>query len=176
MGLKQHEQAFILHWGEMGSRWGITRATAQIHALLLISEKPLDAQSICELLNIARSNVSTGLRDLQEWGVVRLIHVMGGRKEHFEADKDAWSALAKIADKRIEKEILPTIEALKSIQQNAKGKSAQFSELLAGFIGTLQDGVGFYRRLRSFPVSLVKKLLTAEQRLERLMKGPTKNG
>ena len=171
MELKTHEQAFVLHWGEMGSRWGITRATAQIHALLLLAEKPLDAPIICEILNLARSNVSTGLRELQEWGLIKLVHVMGERKEHFEADKDAYSVLAKIADKRAEREIVPTIEALKTIQQNAKGKHAQFDALVGGFAGALEDGIGFYHRLRALPVPIVRKFVSAERLLERLVKG-----
>lgn len=175
MELNQQEQAFILHWGEMGSRWSITRATAQIHALLLLAQEPLAAQSICEALTLARSNVSTGLRELQEWGLIKLVLVMGDRREHFTAEKDPWLILAKIADKRLEKEIVPTIKALSAIQQNLKGKNTQFSTLLGGFIETLQSGAGFYSRLRALPAPLVKKLLTAERRLERFVKGDAKN-
>jgi DNA-binding transcriptional regulator GbsR (MarR family) len=75
-------QQFVLHWGEMGNRWGINRTVAQIHSLLYVSEKPLHADEICEALEVARSNVSTSLRELQNWGVVKIIHMKGDRRDH----------------------------------------------------------------------------------------------
>src|SRR5678815_5822041 len=84
------QQRFILHWGEMGVRWGINRTMAQIHALLYLSPKPMDAEMICELLGVARSNVSNSLRELQNWGIVKVVHVMGDRRDHFESMKDVW--------------------------------------------------------------------------------------
>ncbi len=84
------QQQFILHWGEMGTRWGINRTVAQIHALLFISPKPLNAEEIAEALVVARSNVSTSLRELQGWGIVKLVHVMGDKRDHFESMKDVW--------------------------------------------------------------------------------------
>jgi DNA-binding transcriptional regulator GbsR (MarR family) len=78
-------QKFILHWGEMGTRWGINRTVAQVHALLFLSEKPLPADEIVKILGVARSNISTSLRELQNWGIVRVVHVLGDRRDHFEA-------------------------------------------------------------------------------------------
>src|SRR5205809_3144646 len=83
-------QRFILHWGEMGSRWGINRTVAQIHALLYLSPKPLNAEEIAETLGVARSNVSTSLKELQGWGIVRIAHVMGDRRDHLALMKDVW--------------------------------------------------------------------------------------
>src|SRR5262249_51775260 len=83
-------EKFILHWGEMGTRWGINRTVAQVHALLYLSEKPLPADEISETLNVARSNVSNCLRELQSWGIVKVVHVMGDRRDHFESMKDVW--------------------------------------------------------------------------------------
>src|SRR5256714_10834870 len=79
---------FILHWGEMGARWGINRTVAQIHALLFLSPKPLNAEQIADALSVARSNVSTSLRELQSWGVIKVVHVMGDRRDPFESIKD----------------------------------------------------------------------------------------
>ena len=115
MELTESEKTFILHWGEMGGRWGINRAIAQTHAVLLVSSRPLHAQEICDALVIARSNVSTALKELQAWGIVKLVHVMGDRREHFEADKDTWNVLAKIAERRIELEIAPTVRLLQEL-------------------------------------------------------------
>ena len=79
MKLTPTMQKFILHWGEMGWRWGINRSVAQVHALLMLSPKPLPADEICETLNVARSNVSTSLKELQGWGLVRIVHEFGDR-------------------------------------------------------------------------------------------------
>src|SRR6476646_10578843 len=80
MPLTPIEQKFILHWGEMGTRWGINRTVAQIHALLFVSPKPLHAEEIAETLSVARSNVSTSLKELQGWGIIRVVHVMDETK------------------------------------------------------------------------------------------------
>ena len=80
-------QKFILHWGEMGTRWGINRTVAQVHALLFLSPHPLPADEISETLAVARSNVSTSLRELQGWRIVRVVHVLGDRRDHFESTK-----------------------------------------------------------------------------------------
>ena len=84
MKLSAVEEKFILHWGEMGTRWGINRTVAQIHALLYLSAKALNAEEITGTLSVARSNVSNSLRELQGWGIVRVVHVLGDRRDHFE--------------------------------------------------------------------------------------------
>lgn len=103
---------FILHWGEMGARWGINRTMAQIHALLFISEKPLHAEEICEILGVARSNVSTSLRELQNWNVVKVVHMLGDRRDHFETLKDVFEMFRTIAAERKRREINPTLAVL----------------------------------------------------------------
>src|SRR5437867_3235988 len=93
-------QRFILHWGEMGTRWGVNRTVAQIHALLYVSPRPLPAEEIAETLSVARSNVSTSLRELQSWGIVRVVHVMRDRRDHFESMKDVWEMFQVILGER----------------------------------------------------------------------------
>ena len=93
-------QKFILHWGEMGMKWGINRTVAQVHALLYISEKPLNADEICESLGVARSNVSTSLKELQNWGIVRVVHVLGDRRDHFESMTDVYEMFRVILAER----------------------------------------------------------------------------
>src|SRR2546425_11967579 len=90
MKLTPVQQKFVLHWGEMGTRWGINRTVAQVHALLFLAPKPLTADAIVETLGVARSNVSTSLKELQSWGVVKVVHVMGDRRDHFQSLKDVW--------------------------------------------------------------------------------------
>src|ERR1700742_681411 len=84
------QKQYILHWGEMGTRWGINRTVAQIDALLYISPQPLNAEEIAETLGVARSNVSNSLRELQGWRIVKLVHVLGDKRDHFESMKDVW--------------------------------------------------------------------------------------
>src|SRR5438034_9838212 len=98
------EQKFILHWGEMGTRWGINRTVAQVHALLYLSSQPLPAEEISQTLSVARSNVSTCLRELQGWGIVRVVHVLGDRRDHFESVKDVWDIFRIVAEERKRRE------------------------------------------------------------------------
>src|SRR5687768_3298286 len=111
--LAQVEQKFVLHWGEMGTRWGINRTVAQIHALLYISPKPLPAEEVAATLAVARSNVSTSLKELQGWGIVRLVHVLGDKRDHFESMKDAWEMFRRVLDERKRREIDPTLALLR---------------------------------------------------------------
>ena len=107
------QQKFILHWGEMGTRWGINRTVAQIHALLYISPRPLHAEEIVEALNVARSNVSTSLKELQGWGIVKMVHVLGDKRDHFESMKDVWEMFRVVLDERKRREIDPTLVMLR---------------------------------------------------------------
>src|SRR5213079_2884054 len=117
-------EKFILHWGEMGQRWGINRSVAQIHALLYLSPRPLNAEEIAETLGVARSNVSTSLKDLQGWGIVRVAHVMGDRRDHFESIKDVWEIFQIVAQERKRREIDPTLRVLHECVSELKGSAA----------------------------------------------------
>lgn len=133
-------QKFVLHWGEMGTRWGINRTVAQVHALLFLSEQAMPADEIAATLGIARSNASTSLRELQNWGIVRVVHVLGDRRDHFESMKDVFAMFRVIARERKKREIDPTLELLQQcIAEANKSKSAdgyihdRLSELLNFF-------------------------------------------
>src|SRR5215471_9683042 len=106
--LRPVQQKFILHWGEMGTRWGVNRTVAQIHALLFISEKPLNAEDIVLVLGVARSNVSSSLKELQGWGIVKRVHVLGDSRDHFESMKDVWEMFRVVMDERKKREFDPT--------------------------------------------------------------------
>jgi DNA-binding transcriptional regulator GbsR (MarR family) len=107
------QQQFILHWGEMGTRWGINRTVAQIHALLYLSAQPLAADDIAKTLNVARSNVSTSIRELESWGIVRPVHVLGERREHYESMQDVWEMFRVIVEQRKRREVDPTLQLLR---------------------------------------------------------------
>jgi DNA-binding transcriptional regulator GbsR (MarR family) len=104
---------FVVHWGELGTRWGINRTVAQIHALLYVSPKPLDVATICDQLEVARSNASASLRELEGWGVVKSMHILGDRREHFQAVTDVWQMLSIIVEARKRREIDPTLAILR---------------------------------------------------------------
>lgn len=111
-GLSDVAWHFVLHWGEMGSRWGVNRTVAQIHALLFYYGRPMHAEEIAERLRVARSNVSTSLRELQSWKLVRVVHFVGDRRDHFETSKDVWELFRIITRERKAREFDPTISAL----------------------------------------------------------------
>lgn len=144
-------QRFILHWGEMGTKWGVNRTVAQIHALLYISPRPLNAEEITEVLKVARSNVSTSLRELQGWGIVRVVNRFGDRKDYFESLTDVWEMFRIIIDERKKREADPTIAVLRECATALKGKSGEdahtkkridamleFFEAMSGLCGELQ--------------------------------------
>jgi len=106
---------FVLHWGEMGTRWGVNRTVAQIHALLFITGRPMHAEEIADTLSVARSNVSTSIRELQGWNLVRLVHLAGDRRDHFETFTDVWELLRTVVRERQRREIAPTIEVLREL-------------------------------------------------------------
>lgn len=105
-------QRFVLHWGEMGSRWGVNRTMSQIHALLFVTGRPMHADELCEQLGVARSNVSTSLRELQSWGLVRTVHLMNDRRDHFETSGDVWELMRTVVRGRKAREFEPTVQVL----------------------------------------------------------------
>ncbi len=115
MDLSDTSRKFILHWGEMGTRWGVNRTVAQIHALLYLHGKALPADEIADTLGVARSNVSNSIRELHAWNLVRLVHVMGDRRDHFETSTDIWELTRTIVRERKEREIAPTMEMLRAL-------------------------------------------------------------
>lgn len=137
MDLTPAQQRFVLHWGEMGARWGINRTVAQIHALLYIVETPLDAEEIAKTLAVARSNVSTSLRELLSWSIVKVVHILGQRKDHYTCDLDVWEMMRRIAAHRKQREIDPAIDALRACieesRTDARYPRQRFQEALEFF-------------------------------------------
>lgn len=107
-------ERFVLHWGEMGTRWGVNRTVSQIHALLFVNGAPLTAEDIAETLGVARSNVSNSLRELQNWNLVRITHILGDRRDFFETSADPWVLMRIIVRERKLREFDPTVSMLAS--------------------------------------------------------------
>src|SRR3982750_2971290 len=134
-------EKFILHWGEMGTRWGINRTVAQIHAVLFLSPRPMHAEEIASTLGVARSNVSTSLRELQNWGIVRVIHVLGDRRDHFESMKDVWGMFRVIPNERKKRETAPPPHLVRACVAEAKAGAGDpyERERLADMLSFLED-------------------------------------
>jgi DNA-binding transcriptional regulator GbsR (MarR family) len=153
---------FILHWGEMGALWGINRTVAQIHALLYISPDPLAADEIARTLSVSRSNVSNSLRELQGWGIVKVVHVLGDRRDYFESMKDVWEMFRVIIHERKQREIDPTLAVLKEcVAESGKGGASEvyfrkkIAELSA-FFGTMTT---WYEEMYRLPTSAIVKFV-----------------
>jgi len=156
------QKGYILHWGEMGTRWGINRTVAQIHALLYLSPRALPAEEIAETLSVARSNVSTSIRELEGWGIVRAVHVLGDRREHYESMKDVWEMFRLVIEQRKRREIDPTREMLrKSLEElDPKETGADFTrERLAAMAGFFEAVTELHDQMKSLPTGTVRKLL-----------------
>jgi DNA-binding transcriptional regulator GbsR (MarR family) len=115
MNLSPTASRFVVHWGEMGTRWGVNRSVAQIHALLFYNGRPMHAEEITDALGIARSNVSTSLRELQGWKLVKLVHLPGDRRDHYETSVQVWELLRTVVRERQLREIAPTIQVLNEL-------------------------------------------------------------
>ena len=129
MHLTDTMRRYIVHWGEMGSRWGMNRSVAQIHALLFLSEKPLNADEIAETLGIARSNISTGLKELLTWELVHVTHVLGDRRDFFAAQQDTWEVIRAIMDGRKRRELDPTLVDLPKKTPRARWQDSHYAEV-----------------------------------------------
>jgi len=143
MDISPTEQKFILHWGEMGTRWGVNRTVAQIHALLYLAERPLPADDIVEALGVARSNVSNSLKELQSWKLVRVTHVLGDRRDHFVALQDVWEIFRVILEERKRREIDPTL----SVLRECAIEGTQDEQLDAATLARMQTVLDFLEML-----------------------------
>lgn len=171
MQLTPAMERFILHWGEMGTRWGVNRSVAQIHALLYLASEPLPAEDIAETLTLARSNVSSSLKELQNWELVQVTHVLGDRRDHFHAQQDIWEILRVIADGRKRREIDPTLHVLRefaSSQDNDTPPDVQAR--MVSMLEFLEELSSWYEQIRRMPRSALMKLMRLGVRMRKIGK------
>src|ERR1044072_316699 len=160
--LSSVQQKFVLHWGEMGTRWGINRTVAQIHALLYISEQPLNAEQIAEALSVARSNVSTSLKELLGWGIVKMVHVMNDKRDHFESMRDVWEMFRVVLDERKRREIDPTLLILEEcIAEASRNKETDkyAEQRLLELHQFFQTPTHWYSQIHKLPTAALMKFL-----------------
>jgi DNA-binding transcriptional regulator GbsR (MarR family) len=160
--LPESVKAFILHWGDMGSTWGVNRTVAQIHALLFIMEAPLNAEEITEYLGVARSNVSNSLKELLAFKTIRRVPVAGDRRDFFTAETDVWEVAKRIAAVRKAREIDPALEVLTHCLQSAEGDSRITDEQrkrlrdMQNFTQTMDR---WYNQMERLPSSTLSRLI-----------------
>jgi DNA-binding transcriptional regulator GbsR (MarR family) len=172
-------QKFILHWGEMGTRWGINRTVAQVHALLFISPKPLPADEIATTLAVARSNISTSLRELQGWGIAKVVHVLGDRRDHFDCTKDVLEIFRVVSEERKRREIDPTLKVLAECVQDIKATSpadVYTRERLEGMLEFLTAMTGLFEEIMRMPTPALKGVVKLRGKVISMLGKKAANG
>ena len=155
-------EKIVLHWGEMGARWGVNRSVAQIHALLWLSGRAMHAEEISETLGIARSNASTSLDELQSYGLVTLVHAIGDRRNYYEAKGDTWDVVQTIVDARKKREIDPTLEVLRAARDLAEQDPSTPADVRARvteMLGFIERMTGWYEQMRRVPKPALQRLI-----------------
>lgn len=176
MHLSAPMERFVLHWGEMGDRWGVNRSIAQIHALLYLSDKPLRADEIEAVLKLARSNISNSIRELESLGLVERVHEIGDRRDHYRTLSEPWDMLMTIAEARKKREIDPTLAVLRACVNEMENDAATPPHALKRvkrmleFIETL---TGWYDQIKRLPKSTLVALMNMGGRVARFVGGKT---
>ena len=171
MALTPTAEKIVLHWGEMGSRWGVNRSVAQIHALLYLSDRPLPADEIADELGIARSNVSISIKELQGWGLIRLAHVMGDRRDHFEAIQDITQLFRVVVEERKRRELDPTIALLRQcVAEDDARTPAHVRQRLKSTLAFLEMLQRWYEDMKGLPHPLFVALLKMGARVQKYLK------
>ncbi|ACL58253.1 GbsR/MarR family transcriptional regulator [Methylobacterium nodulans] len=164
-------QTFVLHFGEMGSRWGINRTVGQIYALLFVAERALNADEIVERLGLSRSNVSMGLKELQAWNLVRLQHVPGDRRDYFSTPEDIWQIVRTLVEERKKREVDPTLTLLREIlmQEPQTGEERHAQSRLREMHDLFELFAGWYSDVRRLETERLIQLLTLGARVQKIL-------
>jgi DNA-binding transcriptional regulator GbsR (MarR family) len=163
---------YIVHWGEMGTRWGINRSVAQIHALLYLAPNPLHADEIAETLGIARSNVSVGIKELLAWELVHVTHTLGDRRDFFVAQRDPWEVIRVIVEGRKRRELDPTLAFLRDCVAELENDSetpAEVRERIAGQLEFMETVTRWYDSIKSLPRKTLLKMMRLGQKIAKVI-------
>ena len=172
MDLTPAMERYILHWGEMGTQWGVNRSVSQVHALLYLSEEPLSAEEISETLGMARSNVSTSLKELISWNIISRTHVLGDRRDHFEAKTDLWELLMAIVEGRKAREIDPTLSMLRQCAMEGKDDKAtpaHVQERIERMLEFMETLTVWYEQVSKIPKPTLVKLMKMGNRITKFV-------
>ena len=164
-------ERFVLHFGEMGSRWGVNRSVGQIYALLFVSQRPLNADEIAEMLRFSRSNVSMGLKELQSWRLVRLVHQTGDRRDYFESPRDVWEIFRILVEEKRKREIDPTLtllrEALLEPAQDEQDRYAQQRQ--REMLELIELATGWFDEVQRLPPETLESLMRMGVRVQKVL-------
>ncbi len=155
----------------MGTRWGVNRTAAQVHALLFLASRPLNAEEIAQTLAVARSNVSTSLRELQSWGIIRAVPLLGDRRQHFESMKDPWEMFRVILEERKRRELDPTIRLLRECVEEARrvgASDAAARDRMERLLEFMLSMSALYEEFRRVPPVATRKLLQLRSKVHKL--------
>ncbi|WP_298436458.1 GbsR/MarR family transcriptional regulator [uncultured Jannaschia sp.] len=169
MALTPLQRDFILHFGEMGSRWGIARTVGQIYALLFISETALNAEQITDGLGVSRSNVSMGLKELQSWDLVRLRHVQGDRRDYFTTPDDLWEIVRTLVAQRRKREIDPTLTKLRELEMAGPQGDPYAEARIAELRELIEMMTTFHDEMERLETERLVQLMTMGRRLGGLL-------
>jgi len=153
---------FVLRYGELASHWGLNKTEAQIHGLLFVSDRPLTADEITKTLSVARSNVSSSLKELQQWGIVRTVHTVGDRRDHFESVKDVWELFKTFVDEQKRREIDPVVRMLETTQaqlESEGGTGAHAKDQVTEMLEFFRVMVSWYQEMKGLPLPVIKNFL-----------------
>jgi DNA-binding transcriptional regulator GbsR (MarR family) len=171
MHLTPAMQNFILHWGDMGAKWGVNRSVAQVHALLHISPDPLTAEDIAETLGLARSNVSTALKELLGWKLVKSTRALGDRRDQFTSIQDMFDLASVVIEGRREREYAPTIAALRDVAAEAEGDATpdHVKKRMQDTLATMQMFDDWYRDIARLPRGVQMAAMKLGARIARFL-------
>ena len=171
MNLPPLVQTFVLHFGEMGSRWGINRTVGQIYALLFVSNEPLNAEDIVERLGVSRSNVSMGLKELQAWSLVRLQHKPGDRRDYFSTPDDIWQIVRTLVEERKKREIDPTLTLLREVlmQEPASVEERHAQDRMREMHDLFELLTGWYADVQRLDTERLVQLLTLGSKVQKIL-------
>jgi DNA-binding transcriptional regulator GbsR (MarR family) len=168
----------VLHWGEMGTRWGVNRTVAQIHALLYITGRPMHAEEIADTLDVARSNVSNSIRELQGWNLIKLVHLAGDRRDHFETSTQVWELLRTIVRERQRREIAPTVEVLRGLlaEPSITKEPAEARVRMRETLELLETLTAWSDEMLKLDTATLTKVLRLGAKIKKLLGGEASKG
>src|SRR5882757_3298370 len=172
MILTDSMRQFILHWGEMGTRWGVNRTVAQVHALLYLSPESLTAEDIAETLSVARSNVSTSLKELQNWNLVQVDSRIGDRRDFFQTSSDVWALFLTVVEQRVEREIVPTLTMLRRCAieaQSERPSQPAVAARITAMQAFLEELHSWYSQIKTLPPASLRSLIRVGGGITRIL-------
>ncbi|AMG38271.1 MULTISPECIES: GbsR/MarR family transcriptional regulator [Achromobacter] len=171
MVLTPQNERFVLHFGEMGSRWGVNRTVGQIYALLFLSPQPLHADDIAETLGFSRSNVSLGLKELQSWRLVKLVHQVGDRRDYFETPKDVWEIFRILMEEKRKREIDPTLTLLRDtlLEPPAGPDGAYAQQRMTEMLELIELSTGWFDEVQRLPPETLQNLMKLGSKVQKVL-------